>query len=506
MYKILSSLLRWFLFALLVSTAPTVYAAANSIEAKPDNFPVSSETAHKDWQVISRKNTKRDKSRRIFSLSITALIVISMVLPAWACGFLWTGEKHRGAILLLWALSPIGALLLWGLIGAITAGVAILVMLILGSLRNRRMRKSLHPTLPLHSPGQRRQYAQASIKTQPQPGRKAPGILQFGSTVAIFSTVAVILAWEVPDLLLWDRQKQSINTETVSTPVKKLQSLLYPHPLVTKILAAEPLLQWYTQQCGAFFSRPLLTVAEKKRYIHDAFVSPLQIDMTWYQKSSYEEYDNVNEWFARKIKPGLRPIVAAKDPTVLVSPADGKLSLAYDEPMNIKNQSLSISQLLGDPLVYHQIPNPLAIIVRLSPQDYHRFHYPVSGKIIQTRLIKADLHSVTRDAMTQDTNILGQNTRHITIIENPQFGHIAYIAVGAACVGSIEIQATAGGSTIKGEEHGFFQFGGSTVVLVVDQQRIRVDQDLKNASDMGIETIVTMGSRIATMHTKSQRQ
>jgi phosphatidylserine decarboxylase len=93
------------------------------------------------------------------------------------------------------------------------------------------------------------------------------------------------------------------------------------------------------------------------------------------------------------------------------------------------------------------------------------------------------------------TEIFCLNKREYTIISNPLFGDVIMTEVGATMVGSI-VQTYTGNFAIKGEEKGYFKFGGSTVVLLFEKNKIRIDEDLLINTFKGYETVIIEGERI----------
>src|SRR5262249_22391903 len=101
-------------------------------------------------------------------------------------------------------------------------------------------------------------------------------------------------------------------------------------------------------------------------------------------------------------------------------------------------------------------------LIRLAPQDYHRFHAPVNGTIKAMYTIEGSYHSVNADGMTSK-NYAIYNQRVVAIIDTTgqaNIGQVAYVAIGALCVGSITFLPQVGDPVIKGEPIGYFQFGG----------------------------------------------
>jgi phosphatidylserine decarboxylase len=112
-------------------------------------------------------------------------------------------------------------------------------------------------------------------------------------------------------------------------------------------------------------------------------------------------------------------------------------------------------------------------------QDYHRFHFPVSGVLASVREVPGKLMTVNPIAVNSSyPNVFTENKRSVAIIETEEFGDVAFVAIGATMVGSIVFTAETGWSYRKGEEMGYFQFGGSTVVAVFQEGTVAFDEDL----------------------------
>jgi phosphatidylserine decarboxylase len=160
----------------------------------------------------------------------------------------------------------------------------------------------------------------------------------------------------------------------------------------------------------------------------------------------------------------------------------------------VKGRSFTVDDMLGRPAADYY-DGSLAII-RLCPADYHRFHLPCDGWIIEQRCIKGHYHSVNPFVLSLGIDVFSQNERQIAIIENDHLGQYAYIEIGAFGVGSI-VQTYAGSILRKGEEKGYFQYGGSTIVLLFHPGRIQFEEDLVTHSIEGFETFLKAGQVLA---------
>jgi phosphatidylserine decarboxylase len=223
------------------------------------------------------------------------------------------------------------------------------------------------------------------------------------------------------------------------------------------------------------------------------FIDDFDIDMSVSQE---QEFNDFNDFFTRKLKDDARPIDTSSN--VVVSPADGKI-LAYadisDSWFIIKGYRFDVSTFLDNPDLAQKYRDGALLIIRLAPVDYHRFHFPVSGNLSPNKKIDGDYYSVNPYALRKKAEIFCINKREYTILSNPLFGDVVMAEVGATMVGSI-IQTSKGSSVNKGEEKGYFKFGGSTVVLLFEKNKIHIDEDLLINTAKGFETTVKMGERI----------
>ncbi|MEI8203856.1 MAG: phosphatidylserine decarboxylase [Bacteroidota bacterium] len=223
------------------------------------------------------------------------------------------------------------------------------------------------------------------------------------------------------------------------------------------------------------------------------FIEEFDIDMSIAQE---QKFNTFNDFFTRKLKVGARPIDTSS--TVVVSPADGKM-LAYADISKtdfiVKGYRFDVSSFLDNPQLAQKYHDGALLIIRLAPPDYHRFHFPVSGNVSPNKKIDGDYYSVNPFALRKKAEIFCLNKREYSIISNPLFGDVVMVEVGATMVGSI-VQTYKGTIVNKGEEKGFFKFGGSTVVLLFEKGKIHIDEDLLLNTAKGFETTVKMGERI----------
>lgn len=222
----------------------------------------------------------------------------------------------------------------------------------------------------------------------------------------------------------------------------------------------------------------------------DSFTKKNNIDLSEYED---REFKSFNDFFTRKIKPDKR--FFTKDKNLLCSPCDGKIS-AYEITNSsmfvVKNSVYSVQSLLRDSKLADRYNGGVALIIRLSVDDYHRYSYPCSGVKSHNRKIKGVLHTVN-PVVSKYLPVYLENSREYCMIRSPKFGDIIQMEVGALMVGKITNDVISKCTVFKGEEKGFFEFGGSTVILLVEKDKVRVCNDFLENTREGFETVVKQG-------------
>lgn len=266
----------------------------------------------------------------------------------------------------------------------------------------------------------------------------------------------------------------------------------------------------YTKRWGRMLLKPFLApgVSRFAGAILDSrittpfimpFVKANQIDLSEYKPKFYSSY---NDFFSREIKPEVRPIDA--DVRTLITPADGKLSvypITEDLQVTIKDTPYTVAELLKNRKVARQYQEGYLVVVRLTVDNYHRYCYVADGLKGKTHFIKGVLHTVNPVA-NDYVPIYKENCREYCRIRTEQFGEIIQMEVGAMMVGRICNYHSVKKVT-KGEEKGKFEFGGSTVILILPKDSVEIDEDLLENTKEGYETLVKMGERIGIRKEKN---
>ena len=206
-------------------------------------------------------------------------------------------------------------------------------------------------------------------------------------------------------------------------------------------------------------------------------------------------FKSFNDFFTRKRKNACLEVAEDR----LISPCDGFLSLIKikeDTVYDVKNTKYSLSDLLQDDELAEQFQDGIAMVFRLTPANYHRYCYPAKGEIVSERNIPGELHCV-RPIALRTIPVFVQNSREYQVVQTERFGKMVQMEVGALLVGKIENHSRIAGETevFAGEEKGYFEFGGSTIILLFQKDTIRINRKFCS-KDFG-EVPVKMGDLIA---------
>ena len=212
------------------------------------------------------------------------------------------------------------------------------------------------------------------------------------------------------------------------------------------------------------------------------FINNNNIDMSEYIS---KENSSFNDFFIRKIKKEKRVIDNG-----FISICDSKLSVYKIDShleLDIKDRKYSIEELIGEKKEYKY-----ALVFRLCVDDYHHYVFPDDGVVVKSRYINGKLHTVQPIAQ-EKYKIFHENSREITFLKCKNLGEVCYIEVGALLVGKIVNEPVS--NFKKGDEKGHFEFGGSTIIMLVNKD-IELNGKILENSSKGIETIVKLGQKI----------
>ncbi len=226
----------------------------------------------------------------------------------------------------------------------------------------------------------------------------------------------------------------------------------------------------------------------------NGFIRKNHIDMSGYEKRKFKSF---NDFFTRRILPECRPVDS--DPKRFVSPCDCKLTvfrISNDSSFIIKGGSYTTEQLLRNGELARAYSGGTMLVFRLTVDDYHRYCYPDGGEKEENVHIQGVYHTVNPIAFRNHA-VFRENTREYTILHSDNFGDIVIMEVGATLVG--RISNLHGSCRVeKGEEKGHFDFGGSTVIILVKSGVLKIDEDILRNNSQGFETVIKYSEGIGT--------
>ncbi len=308
--------------------------------------------------------------------------------------------------------------------------------------------------------------------------------------IGVVAVSAFFTLYTDEQLNYYDRETGSMQQEEV--PGKYWIRWLYNAPMGRMSLKAVVSRKFVSDWYGKLMDKP----SSVKRI--SKFIEELDIDMTPFPRKA-GDYTSFNDFFTRKIDPAYRPI--AKGSNVVVSPSDSKVlgftNLSTDRKFPIKGFDYDLASLLDDPTLATRYEEGSMLIFRLTPADYHRFHFPVTGVPGETKKIEGRYYSVSPLALRKIVRAFSENKREYCVIESGRFGSVVMMEIGSTLTGGIRQEYTPGEPVGKGAEKGCFYFGGSTVILLFEPNMIRIDSDILERSRIRIETSIKMGQRVA---------
>lgn len=220
------------------------------------------------------------------------------------------------------------------------------------------------------------------------------------------------------------------------------------------------------------------------------------------------QFNSFNDFFIRKLKSQVRPIAPNDD--VAIMPADGRYlffsNISEADGFAVKGEKFDLASLLDDPVLAEHYTHGTMVMARLCPTDYHRYHFPCDCVPGETKVINGWLYSVNPAAIKKDIQIFTKNKRTLCKLETTHFGTVLFLEIGATNVGSIHETYQPHVFQNKGAEKGYFSFGGSSLILLFEPNKILIDQDLLDATKQGLEIKCLMGQQMGRMRSKKEKE
>lgn len=232
------------------------------------------------------------------------------------------------------------------------------------------------------------------------------------------------------------------------------------------------------------------------------FVKNFQINMDDFLpepgQPAHDPYSSFNQFFIRQFKEGKRSFVEQSDimPAFCEARYYGYDSIRDEEEIPVKGKFLNAKDLLKKEEWIETFQDGPLLLARLCPVDYHRFHYPDNGKVLDYYPVGGLYHSVNPIALKAKEDIFSTNVREVTILETENFGKLAYVEVGAIMVGKI-VQSSNLKDFKRGDEKGYFLFGGSTVIVIGEKGKWKPSEDITKNTQNGMETYLHIGVEAA---------
>lgn len=223
------------------------------------------------------------------------------------------------------------------------------------------------------------------------------------------------------------------------------------------------------------------------------FVKKSGIDVSDYD---LDHINCFNDFFCRPLARGKRRI--EMDPSCLVAPCDGLLSvyrIRQDAVVPVKQSAYKMSDLLRSRKLAARYEGGYCLIFRLCVDHFHRYMYAASGKKSATRRIEGVYHTV-RPVALRKKPVFVENTREYSLIRSEFLGTLLQMEVGAMLVGRVVNNRPESCTVIRGTEKGRFEYGGSTIILMVEKDRVTLDERVLPYADTDLELPVRMGERI----------
>ena len=252
---------------------------------------------------------------------------------------------------------------------------------------------------------------------------------------------------------------------------------------ILRLLICKPI----SSVAGFFLDRRISSLFVKR------FIKSNNIDMTDYENRKFRSF---NDFFTRGVKDGARPV--CKDENAFVSPADARLSvypITPDRYFTVKSVDYTIADLLENTELAERFSGGYCMIFRLAVDNYHRYGWCADGQAESTVHIKGKYHTVQPIAMRRYP-IFRENVREYTVLNTEKFGTVVQIEVGALMVGRICNNEKSGCIAVKGQEKGRFEFGGSTVVVLTEKDKVKLDDEFFVNTENELETNVKYGEKI----------
>ena len=252
------------------------------------------------------------------------------------------------------------------------------------------------------------------------------------------------------------------------------------------------LLKWLTRPALSRRAGQFLD-SRASRFLIPWFIRWNHLDLRDFRREAWPSF---NAFFVRRLRPGARPV--DQTPSHLIAPCDGLLTvypIRRDLILTIKGVPYTLGDLLRSRRLAQAYAGGQCLLFRLTPSHYHRYCYPDTGQKSPNRVVPGILHTV-QPVAAEVYPIYRQNCREYTVLRTEHFGDMVFLEVGAMLVGRICNENRGRGRFVRGQEKGRFEFGGSTILLLLKAGAVEILPEIRQASARGQEFPVRMGACI----------
>lgn len=220
------------------------------------------------------------------------------------------------------------------------------------------------------------------------------------------------------------------------------------------------------------------------------FVKKYDIDKTLFENNNWHSF---NDFFTRKYKPSTIKISNSKEKVLAIAEANlTYYKIDSQTIFKIKGRNYRLSDIVNSDDLADEFCGGIAVLYRLSMHNYHRFLYPDNGRLVKHYKLPGVLHTVS--SISKGYPIYSINQRDVSVLDLKSVGRILMIEIGAMMVGKI-INNNAE-TFSRGQEKGYFEIGGSSILVVYKKGDIELDSTIKNATNQDMEVSVKIGEVI----------
>lgn len=279
---------------------------------------------------------------------------------------------------------------------------------------------------------------------------------------------------------VWNRK------ELIEVPEVGIGAIRFTYgTAIGRILAKGILCRKFVSQIYGAWQKSSLSRRKVKKFVAQYHISV--------EDCTQADFSNFNDFFTRQRKRYEDQTAKNELPAI----ADSKLlalPISDNSVFEIKGVPYTVAELLENDALAAEFVGGQCLIFRLAPDDYHRYVYPDAAKQEKTVSVKGVLHTVNPIGGT--LAVYRRNARRYTLLHTENFGDVVQMEVGALLVGKIRNHKETAAKVGKLEEKGYFEYGGSTVILLMKKDAVTIDEDILRHSAQGIETRVRIGEKI----------